>query len=71
MNTDHINKTKVSYGNNLLIYKMQLLEKKLVQAKSDLHDGNINFNTQNKKLASMHIIVCIILSESSPTHHLQ
>jgi len=23
--------------------------KKLVQAKSDLHDGNINFNTKNKK----------------------
>jgi hypothetical protein len=49
MNTDHINKPKVSYGNNLLTYKMQLLKKKLVQAKSDLHDGNININMQNKK----------------------
>jgi len=49
MNTDHINKPKVTYRNNLLIYKMQLLKKNLVQAKSDLHDGNININIQNKK----------------------
>jgi len=49
MNTDHINKPKVSYGNNLFIYKMQLLKKNLVQAKSDLQDGNINFNMQNNK----------------------
>jgi len=49
MHNDHINKPKVSYGNNLLICKMQLLKKKLVQVKSDLHDGNINFNMQNKK----------------------
>jgi len=47
MNNDH--KPKVSYGSNLLIYKMQLLKKNLVQEKSNLHDGNINFNMQNKK----------------------
>jgi hypothetical protein len=53
---------------------MQLLKKKLVQApseKSDLHNGNINSKMQNKKLACMHIIMCIILSEYSSIHHVQ